>query len=79
MLTNTQRRKLQNLIDRTVRHGSAYYRAQTELNEFARELYGVEPGDVDADDIIDGIFGGCGEPTAMSADEFDITMRSLTQ
>jgi hypothetical protein len=69
-------RKLQRLIDMTVKHGAAYYEAQAELNDWCREHYGVEPGDVDADGIIDAVFGGCGIPVGMSADAFDGEMRN---
>lgn len=74
-LSDGQRRKLQNLIDRTARAQRDYYRAQEALNEWTRATYGSEAGDVDADEIIDAVFGGCGLATGLSAEEYDQAMR----
>lgn len=76
-LTPTQRRRLQNLIDRAVAAQRDYYRAQAALNEWTREHYGCEAGDIDADDIIDGVFGAAGMASGMSADDYDRAMRGL--
>jgi len=73
-MTPAERRNLQRMIDRTVKAGSAYYEAQHVLNDWCRDYYGNEPGDIDADSIIDAIFGGCGPPCGMSADEFHAAM-----
>lgn len=74
-LTAAQRRKLQSLIDATARANAAYYAAQAKLNDWCAQHYGAEPGDVDADVIIDAVFGGCGAATGLSVDEFDEEMR----
>lgn len=66
-LTTKERRELQRMIDRTVKHGQAYHAAQSELSEWTRERYGREAGDIDADEIIDGVFGGSGVPSGMAA------------
>ncbi len=73
----TQRKlaKLQRMIDRTVRASNAFQQANMALMAFCRAEYGVEPGDIDADQIIDGVQGGCGESAGMSAAEFDEIMR----
>lgn len=68
--------QLQRLINNTVRAQNAYYRHQAVLNNFCREFYGCEPGDIDADHIIDGVFGGCGVAPGMTADEFDTIMQN---
>lgn len=75
-LTASERRKLQGMINRTAKTGRAYYEQQAALNDWARERYGVEPGDIDADVIIDAVFGGSGNPCGMDADEFDDIMRA---
>lgn len=67
--------RLQRLIDRTVRTQNAFHVEQERLMEFCRERYGVEPGDIDADAIIDGVLGGCGMASGMSAEDFDAAMR----
>lgn len=69
-----ERRKLQAMIDRTVRTCAVFYEAQRKLNDWTRNRYGVEPGDIDADQIIDGVFGGGGVPGGITADEFDRIM-----
>lgn len=69
------KRKLQAMINRTAITGCSFHRAQAELNEYCREIYGREPGEVDADSIIDAVMGGCGEPDGMNAAEFDEIMK----
>lgn len=75
MLTGEEAANLQKMIDRTAKHGRAFHQAQSELNEWCREMYGQEPGDVDADGIIDCVFGGCGLPSGMPWTDFDREMR----
>ncbi len=69
-------KKLQGLIDRTAKASRSFQLANSELMEYCLEVYGFEPGDVDADAIIDGVLGGDGMPNGMSAKEFDAIMRS---
>jgi hypothetical protein len=69
-LSAAERRKLQGMIDRTVRTSTAFHRELTALNEWCVARYGVEPGDIDADQILDGVFGAAGVPGGMTADEF---------
>jgi hypothetical protein len=71
-------KRLQRLIDASVKASNAFHTTQNAVNDFCRNTYGVEPGDVDADAIIDAVFGGCGLSTGMTAREFDETMRDLT-
>lgn len=77
-LSRVERAKLQRMIDKTVKASNAFFETQRALNEYARERYGAEPGDVDADHIIDGVMGGCGRSEGMTANDFDRTMRDLT-
>jgi len=74
ILSPRQRNKLQRLIDAVVRTQAPYARANAALMDYSRELYDCEPGDVDADFIIDSL-GGDGEAGGLSADEFDREMR----
>jgi len=76
-MAKTPLTKLQRLIDATVRHGARYHTAQAALNDFCRNHYGQEPGDIDADQIIDAVFGGCGIPVGMAASDFDEVMRDI--
>jgi len=68
------KRKLQRLIDKALSTGDAFKKANDALMDYSRQVYGVEPGDVDADYIIDAL-GGCGFSGCLSADDFDREMR----
>jgi hypothetical protein len=74
-LTARQRAKLQRLIDKTAAASTQFQVWNNRLCEFSRETYGFEPGDIDADSIIDQVQGGCGLAPGMSADDFDQIMR----
>lgn len=76
---NNEFRRMQRLIDACAKHGAAYFSAQAKLNELCKDKYGAEPGDVDADQIIDAVFGGCGTPSGMSAEDFDAIMLEATE
>lgn len=42
-------------------------------------VYGVDPAEVDCDAFLDGCDGLCGEPTGMTATEFDEAMREACE
>lgn len=67
--------RLQRMINRAVATINAAKTANDELMDWCREHYGYEPGDIDADYIIDTL-GGCGYSEGMSAEKFDEIMRS---
>lgn len=69
---------LQKLIDRTVAAVTTAQEAENALCEYCLAHYGAVPGDIDADQIIDGVLGGCGIPNGMSAEDFDRIMREST-
>lgn len=71
-------KKLQKMIDQCVAASNEAQQRQHLLNEYCEERYGVAPGDVDADEIIDSVYGGCGQSTGMSATDFDEVMKRLT-
>ncbi|WP_425404581.1 hypothetical protein [Hwanghaeella sp.] len=71
-LTKTQ---LQDQIKRSVRGWNLYREAQDRIAEHCIAVYGVTPGDVDADEIIDAIGGGGGTASEMSVEEFDRVMK----
>jgi len=73
-LTPSKRAKLQRMIDRTAKLNEKYHNAQKDLNDWCIDHYGQEPGDVDADGIIDALFGGCGAGSSISAESFDKEM-----
>lgn len=64
------KRKLQSLIDRTARTATAFHRANAELCQYCQATFGFEPGDVDADAIIDNVQGGCGPSQGMYVEDF---------
>lgn len=68
--------KLQRLIDSATSASNMMHNAHGALNEYCLEIYGATPGDVDADGIVDGCFGGCGLSVGIGADQFDREMRA---
>ena len=48
--------------------------ARDKIMLHCQEVYGCEPGDVDNDQYIDGMDGGCGSSSGMTADEFHKSM-----
>ena len=49
-------------------------RLSAKVAEHCREVYGVEPGDVDCDEYIDACGGGCGEAPGRTARDFHRAM-----
>lgn len=72
-------RKLQGLINRAATADNKAYRAEQALANYAQEIYGCTWSDVDGDQIIDGVCGGCGASTGMTADAFDTEMRNCIE
>lgn len=64
------KRKLQSLINATVKANNACHKAEMALNEFCENEWGFVPQDRDCDNIIDSVYGGCGQSTGMSAQGF---------
>lgn len=64
------KKKLQKLIDAAVKANNACHTAERALNKFCDETWGFAPADVDLDNIIDSVYGGCGGSGGMSADGF---------
>jgi hypothetical protein len=76
-MTQTPRppnKKLQALIDRAANAASLDFKATSALNKYCTRVYGYAPSDVDADEIIDSVLGGCGMAPGMSADRFHEVM-----
>ena len=71
-------RRLQRLIDATAKAHAKATVAENALMDECHKLYGKTPSDVDADQIIDSVLGGCGVASGMDASEFDEIMRELT-
>ena len=78
-MTRRDRKRLQGMIDRTAKASAEFHREQAALMDWCRERYGFEPGDHDADTIIDAVLGGCGITPGMSADDFDAAMLAAGQ
>ena len=49
--------------------------ARDAIYSHCESVYGVNPGDVDNDNFIDGCDGGCGGSSGMTSDQFDQSMR----
>ncbi len=76
-LKTSEKRKLQVMIDRTSSASAEFFKEQAKLNDWCAEKYGYEPGDVDSDNIIDSVLGGCGAASGMRAAAFHEEMVSL--
>lgn len=48
--------------------------ARDKIMAHCEAVYGVSPGDVDNDEFIDGVDGGCGASDGMTADAFHRSM-----
>lgn len=66
--------RLTRMISRVVRTFNAYKTEHDRLMDWCREYYGYEPGDIDADYILDSL-GACGAADDISPDRFDQIMR----
>ena len=64
-------KRLQSLIDRTASAVSKAYHAQEALNTYCEQRYGTTPQDLDNDEIIDLVLGGCGAAVGMTAADFE--------
>lgn len=71
-------RELQRLINRSVKAHNAALDAANELNDYCIVRWNITPSDLDADNIIDACFGGCGMSDGMKAADFERTMQQLT-
>lgn len=70
-------KSLQEMINDAARANNVYFAAQEMLNNYCIEKWGYAPSDMDADEIIDAIYGGCGTATGMSAKKFREIMDEL--
>lgn len=69
------KKQLEKTLRQLAEANSRAHMLQQAISEHCIEVYGVEPGDVDNDQFIDRVGGGCGVAGGMSADEFDQSMR----
>lgn len=53
--------------------------ASEKIAAHCEAVYGVGPGDVDNDEFIDAVDGGCGASSGMSPEAFDQSMRNAMQ
>jgi hypothetical protein len=58
------------MIKKSVSAHNAVHLADRELNKFCEEVWGFAPSDRDVNEIIDGVFGGCGLSRGMSIMDF---------
>lgn len=79
-MATLNKRELQEALNKLAAAHREAFRLQSLIAEHCVEVYGVEPGDVDNDEYIDRVAGGCGAAAAgMSADEFDRSMRECIE
>ncbi len=69
------RKSLQKLIDECTRASSKAWVAQNALNDRCEEIWGMTPGDLDADTIIDGVYAANGPSNPMTAAQFKEEMQ----
>ena len=70
-LTN---RELTATLKQLAEHNAAAWHLRNKLSEHCEAVYGVDPSQVDNDDFIDAVDGGCGAASGMTADEFHSSM-----
>lgn len=68
-------KELQTLINKAVKASNAYHKAISALDEYCDRTYGKSPSDIDADEIIDGVYGAAGQASGMKAADFDAIMK----
>ena len=69
-MNQRDKKKLQRLIDASVKAHNAAHKAGQELDQFVQDRWGADATDDYTDHIIDGCMGGCGLSRGLSADEF---------
>lgn len=69
------KRELNATMAKLVKANNTAVQLQAKIAEHCLEVYGVEPGDVDCEEIVDRLGAGCGMSEGMNADEFDRAMR----
>lgn len=74
-MAKLSKRELNEALRKLAAAHSEAFRLQNLISEHSLEVYGVEPAEVDNDEYIDRVAGGCGSAAGMSADEFDRSMR----
>lgn len=72
-------KKLQALIDAAAKANTKAFEANEKLVYYCIEKYGVEPSEIDADDILDSVMGASGACSGMTAEAFDECMRSAME
>jgi len=53
--------------------------ANEKIANHCLAVYGVEPGDIDNDEFIDTVGGGCGSTSNMTVADFDKSMRKALE
>lgn len=68
------KRELQAALDALAKANSRAHIERAKIAKHCAEVYGVDPADIDNEEFIDRVDGGCGVSEGMSADEFDRSM-----
>jgi len=69
-MATISKKSLQRMIDSVAKHGAKYHYAEQKLHQFTVKNFGHEAGDIDSDELIDQLFGGCGAPSRISAEDY---------
>ena len=68
------KRELSTALRRLAKAQTAAFEQRALIAQHCKELYGVDPAEVDNDEFIDSCDGGCGTALGMTADRFHASM-----
>jgi len=73
-MSRLSKSKLQAALDVLTAATNTAHAARTKIANHCIAVYGCEPGDVDYNEFIDAVDGGCGTASGMSAEAFEAGM-----
>jgi hypothetical protein len=73
-MSKLAKKQLQAALDKLARANNAAREARDAIYGHCVAVYGVTPGEIDNDEFIDGVDGGCGTAHGMTAEEFHESM-----
>lgn len=71
--------QLQSVLDGLAEAHRRAHEYRALISDHCHSVYGVDPSDVNNDQFIDSVDGGCGTPTGMSVKEFERSMREAIE
>jgi hypothetical protein len=73
-MSRLTKRQLQAALDKLARANNTAREARDAIYAHSEAVYGATPGEIDNDDFIDAVDGGCGASGGMTADQFHESM-----